>query len=75
VDDKLRILAAVKKAWKDRVTTVLVRQGKFANDPQVVANYPGAGDVTAEHIRDLLTAKLPDLPGASLTVSKVGGQQ
>ena len=59
VDDKLRILAAVKKAWGERVTTVFVRQGKFANDPQVVGSYPGAGDVTVEHIRDLLTAKLP----------------
>ncbi len=34
VDDKLRILAALKKAWGDRVTTVFPRQGKFANDPQ-----------------------------------------
>ena len=74
VDDKLRIHAAVKKAWKDRVTTVFVRQGKFATDPQVVASYPGAADVTVDHIRDLLTAKLPHPPGASLTVSKVGGR-
>jgi FMN phosphatase YigB (HAD superfamily) len=74
VDDKLRILAAVKKAWQERVTTVFVRQGKFANDPQVVASYPGAGDVTVEHIGDLLTVQWPDLLGASLTASKAGGQ-
>ena len=30
VDDKPRILAAVKKAWGDRVTTILPRQGQFA---------------------------------------------
>jgi FMN phosphatase YigB (HAD superfamily) len=53
VDDKLRILAAVKDAWKGRVTTVFVRQGKFANDPQVVASYPPA-DRSIERIADLL---------------------
>jgi FMN phosphatase YigB (HAD superfamily) len=37
VDDKLRILAAIKKAWGDRVTTVFPRQGKFAHDPKVIA--------------------------------------
>jgi hypothetical protein len=37
LDDKLRILAALKKAWGDRVTTVFPRQGQFANDPKVVA--------------------------------------
>src|SRR4029078_7188913 len=30
VDDKLRILAAVKKFWASRVTTVFVRQGHYA---------------------------------------------
>ena len=40
VDEKLRILAALKKAWGDRVTTVFPRQGQFANDPKVVAAYP-----------------------------------
>ena len=53
VDDKLRILTAVKNAWTDRVTTVFVRQGQFAHDPKVVASYPPA-DVTIEHISDLL---------------------
>ncbi len=57
VDDKLRILAAVKEAWKDRVTTVFVRQGKFALDPQVVAAYAPA-DRTIECITDLLDLDL-----------------
>jgi FMN phosphatase YigB (HAD superfamily) len=73
VDDKLRILAAVKKAWKERVTTVFVRQGKFANDPHVVASYPCAADVAVDHIRDLLNAKLPDLLRAPLTADKLRG--
>ncbi|HVO27034.1 MAG TPA: HAD family hydrolase [Candidatus Margulisiibacteriota bacterium] len=53
VDDKLRILAAVKTAWGDRVTTVLPRQGMYARDPKVVASYPAA-DVTVERIGDLV---------------------
>lgn len=70
VDDKLRILAAVKQAWGKRVTTVFVRQGKFAHDPKIVAAYPDAADVTIEHIRDLLTCKRTDLLGATLQRKK-----
>ena len=33
VDDKLRLLAAIKKIWRKRVTTVFVKQGHYANDP------------------------------------------
>src|SRR6476619_3032510 len=40
VDDKLRILAAVKKIWGSRVTTVFVRQGHYAADPKIFASYP-----------------------------------
>ena len=61
VDDKLRILAALKKAWGDRVTTVFPRQGQFANDPKVVAAYPGSADVTVERIGDLLLYDLSRL--------------
>ena len=53
VDDKLRILTAVKSAWKGRVTTVFVRQGHYALDAAEVAKYPAA-DVTIERIGDLL---------------------
>jgi FMN phosphatase YigB (HAD superfamily) len=60
VDDKLRILAAMKRAWGDRVTTVFPRQGKFANDPKVLAAYPPA-DVTVERIGELLSYELSDL--------------
>ena len=41
VDDKLRILTAVKKVWGTRLTTVFPRQGHYAHDPQ------GAGHVSA----------------------------
>jgi FMN phosphatase YigB (HAD superfamily) len=52
VDDKLKILAAIKKIWRRRVTTVFVRQGHYALDPAIVAAYPPA-DMTIERIGDL----------------------
>jgi FMN phosphatase YigB (HAD superfamily) len=60
VDDKLRILTAVKNYWGDRVTTVFPRQGQFAQDPQVLASY-SAPDVTVERIGSLLDFDLSDL--------------
>jgi FMN phosphatase YigB (HAD superfamily) len=60
VDDKPRILAAVKDAWGDRVTTVLPRQGQYAHDTKTLASV-SAPDVTVERIGDLLTCNLADL--------------
>ncbi len=53
VDDKVRILSAVKAAWGPRVTTVFPRQGHYALDSQDVARFP-APDVTVNAIGDLL---------------------
>jgi FMN phosphatase YigB (HAD superfamily) len=64
VDDKLRILRAVKQFWKERVTTVFPRQGIYAHDPKVVSAFPPA-DVTIERIGDLLEHDLPPLHLAS----------
>jgi FMN phosphatase YigB (HAD superfamily) len=63
VDDKLRILTAVREAWGERVTTVFPRQGQFAHDPEEIASNPPA-DVTVERIGDLLAYDLPDLLGS-----------
>lgn len=52
VDDKVRILAAMKGIWRDRLTTVFVRQGHYAHDHSQIARYPAA-DVTVERIGDL----------------------
>lgn len=60
VDDKLRILTAVKKVWGSRVTTVFPRQGHYAHDPQVLASFPPA-DVSIERIGDLLSYDLDAL--------------
>jgi FMN phosphatase YigB (HAD superfamily) len=53
VDDKLRILDAIKKIWGSRVTTVFVRQGHYAHDPDILSKYPPA-DINLERIGDLL---------------------
>jgi len=60
VDDKPRILAAVKEIWGNRVTTVLPLQGQYAHDAQVVASLPPA-DVTVERIGALLDYDFPTL--------------
>ena len=59
VDDKLRILAAVKESWGERVTTVFPRQGHYALDPEALAKYPPA-DIAVDAIGDLLGLALED---------------
>ena len=62
VDDKLRILAAMKQTLRERLTTVFPRQGHYAVDPHNIAIYPPA-DITLERIGDLANVGLPDLLG------------
>jgi FMN phosphatase YigB (HAD superfamily) len=66
VDDKLRILTAVKKVWGSRVTTVFPRQGHYALDPRELAAWPAA-DVTLESIGQLL-----ELPESTLCGARPG---
>ena len=60
VDDKLRILTAIKKLWGPRVTTVFVRQGHYARDPKILASCPPA-DVSLGRIGDFLNCDLKTL--------------
>lgn len=53
IDDKIRILTAFKGVWKDRVTTILPRQGHYALDPALQASSPPP-DLSVGHIADLL---------------------
>ena len=53
IDDKLRILAAMKDAWGDRLTTVFARQGHYAFDPANIAAYPPA-EWSVDHIGHLV---------------------
>jgi FMN phosphatase YigB (HAD superfamily) len=62
VDDKLRILAAMKKSWGSKLTTVFPRQGHYAVDPAEVVKYPPA-DLTIEHIGALVDHDFAKLPG------------
>jgi FMN phosphatase YigB (HAD superfamily) len=64
VDDKLRILTAVKKIWGLRVTTVFPRQGHYALDPKELAAYPPA-DVSIARIGELLEYDLSTLRAAT----------
>jgi len=66
VDDKLRILAAMKKVWGPRLTAIFPRQGHYALDAREVAAYPPA-DVTLESI-----AELAHLPAATLCGARPG---
>ncbi|MEO8606060.1 MAG: HAD family hydrolase [bacterium] len=64
VDDKPRILAAVKSAWGTRVTTVFPRQGHYALDPEAFAKYPPA-DVSIARIGELVDYNIKTLKAAA----------
>jgi FMN phosphatase YigB (HAD superfamily) len=65
IDDKLRILDAIKKVWGERVTTVFPKQGHYAHDPHLLVGYPPA-DIQLGHIGELnnyaLAAFMPEKP-------------
>jgi FMN phosphatase YigB (HAD superfamily) len=63
VDDKPRILAALKEAWGERVTTVFPRQGQYARDARAYR----PADLTVERIGDLMIHDLTELlsPGVA----------
>ena len=64
VDDKVRLLAAIKKFWGARVTTVFPRQGHYALDAQLVAQYPKP-DITLERIGELKQYSLHQMLAAA----------
>lgn len=68
VDDKIRILTAVKKIWGERVTTVFPKQGHYAHDAAEVAKYPKA-DIEIERVGDLLNYDLSNLPAVNKSLS------
>lgn len=60
IDDKVRILSAMKAKWGKRLTTVFPKQGHYALDPKIVASFPPA-DITLERIGELAECSLEDL--------------
>jgi len=59
VEDKLRVLDALKQHWRERLTTVFVRQGHYARDPQLLAKYPPA-EISLESIGELIQCSADD---------------
>ena len=72
VDDKLRLLAAMKAVLGDRLTTVFPRQGHYAIDPVNASLYPTA-DIAVAYIGDLLN--VDDTAWLDRTVSPAGRAQ
>lgn len=69
VVDKLRLLAAIKKNWSQRVSTVFVHQGHYALDPKILAGFPAA-DISLKRIGDLLQYDLAQLADAAKSQMK-----
>ncbi len=68
VDDKLRLLQAIKDIWQDRVTTVFVQQGHYAADKTENAKYSPA-DFSIRRIADMLHMKKTDFLPKKLAAS------
>ncbi len=64
IDDKVRILDAVKKTWGAQVTTVFPRQGHYAADTKDNAQYM-TPDVTVDRIDQLRDYDLARLRAAT----------
>jgi FMN phosphatase YigB (HAD superfamily) len=68
VDDKLRVLDGMKQRWRDRLTTVFVRQGHYARDPAASEQYP-PGQIELDGIaalRELDAGDFLSVPGIGL---------
>jgi hypothetical protein len=72
VDDKLRILAAMKERWGARLTSIFPRQGHYALDAREAARWP-APDVTLAAIGELARCPLPQLPGVAAAPERAHG--
>jgi FMN phosphatase YigB (HAD superfamily) len=64
VDDKVRLLTAIKQHWGKRVTTIFPRQGHYALDQKLVAQYPKP-DITLERIGELKNYSLEQILAAA----------
>lgn len=62
IDDKERILDAIKKVWGEKLVTVFPQQGHYAHDPANVDKYRKP-DVTVEKIGDLLRMDMKKIVG------------
>lgn len=70
IDDKLRILSAVKDIWGPRVTTVQPLQGHYALDQELQSKYPPA-DITVKEIGELVGFDLQGLTAETQSTAEV----
>lgn len=66
LDDKLRILTAMKQVWGERLTTIFVKQGHYAFEPGIEGRYPEA---------DVTLARIGDLPGLDPEAIRAAGRK
>jgi FMN phosphatase YigB (HAD superfamily) len=71
VEDKLRVIQALKEHWRERLTTVFVRQGHYANGLEIAARYPAA-QIALDGIGDLLTLDADNFHLESATPARAG---
>ncbi len=64
IDDKVRLLAAIKRHWGTRVTTIFPRQGHYAHDAALVAQF-SKPDITIERIGELQNYSLEQILAAA----------
>ena len=69
VDDKVRLLAAIKGYWGEKVTTVFPRQGHYALDAALVAQFPKP-DITVERIGELQKYSATEMLSAAKKTGK-----
>ena len=69
VEDKLRVLDGMKRRWRERLTTVFVRQGHYANDPAARKEYPAA-QIELGGIRELCKLDAAAFSPSGLSSSK-----
>lgn len=69
VDDKVRLLSAIKQYWGERVTTVFPRQGHYALDAALVAQFPKP-DITIERIGELQNYSATEMLSAARKTGK-----
>jgi len=62
--DKVRLLTAIKEYWGKRVTTVFPRQGHYALDQKLIAQYPEP-DITLQRIGELKNYSLDQMLAAA----------
>ncbi|MER3546060.1 MAG: haloacid dehalogenase [Rhodanobacteraceae bacterium] len=74
VEDKLRVIDALKQHWRERLTTVFVRQGHYAHDPALPGEYPPA-QITLEGIGDLLTSSVQDFKNTKAAATTAGSSR